>query len=473
MNFGALLKATLKENSIPVSHFAEAIGYNRVAIYSVFKGEKSLPENVFKEMLEKYDFSPSQRALLTREFYNDSMDEKTSELIRFFLSELACIGEEPSSIMLPFRELDTSVGGVFLAGSVDYYSAIRTFLENESLEKGAVIYTNYSFFDIQADKIVYDFIKERSCEDILIRHTVRPNDVTPLNERIRNICASVKFARLGHITSLAGENVGDYAFSTYFIGKTSILLYDNSHEFGFLSTEKTAVSAYILAAEKCEADETPLTRFTKNPFELKSILQTYQLEIHSAFDSDFSLHYFTTPDILENTLKKEILNREQILSACWGHVEYCQEFHMKSLIMSQRGLLRFFEDGKAFDASDLLLNRVSFADRKKAFENYKNRLKDPDFCVKMLNSDLVPTTGNFSVEVYDGGVLFAFDAKNRPDGDYLGASFLILMDPELSAVFKKIPEYLEVNGCLLPNSFVENLLENLINQCEAAAREQD
>ena len=141
--------------------------------------------------------------------------------------------------------------------------------------------------------------------------------------------------------------------------------------------------------------------------------------------------------------------------------------------MSQRGLLRFFEDGKAFDASDLLLNRVSFADRKKAFENYKNRLKDPDFCVKMLNSDLVPTTGNFSVEVYDGGVLFAFDAKNRPDGDYLGASFLIFMDPELSAVFKKIPEYLEVNGCLLPNSFVENLLENLINQCEAAAREQD
>lgn len=473
MGFGALLKSTLKENGIPVSRFADAIGYNRVAIYSVFNGEKSLPENVFKEVLKKYDFSSSQRAALMREFYNDNMDEETSELIRFFLAELNTLGEEPSAIMLPFRELDVSDGGVFLAGSVDYYSAVRTFLENEYSDKGAVIYTNYSFFDAQVDKIVYDFIREKSCEDILVRHTVRPNDVTPLKERIKNLCASVKFAKLGHITSIAGENVSDYAFSTYFIGKKTILLYDNSHEFGFLSTEKTAVSAYILAAIKREADETPLTRFTKDPFELKSILQIYQLEIHSAFDSDFSLHYFTTFDILDNALKKEVPNRDLVLSACWGHVEYCQEFHMKSLIMSQRGLLRFFENGKALDASDVILNRISYEDRKKAFINYKKRLGNPDFCMKMLNSDLVPTAPGISIEAYNNGVLFAFDSANRPDGDYLGAAFLLLMDSQLSDVFKAIPEYLEVNGCLLPNSFVESLLDSLIDQCDAAAKAQD
>ena len=472
MNFGALLKATLKENGIPVSHFAEEIGYNRVAIYSVFNGEKSLPEKTFKEILEKYDFSSSQRNDLLREYYNDSMDEETGELIRFFLSELSTIGEEPSTLMLPRRKLDVLEGGVFLAGSVDYYSAIGTFLENEASDKGTVIYTNYSYFDVQADRIVYDFIKDKSCDDILVRHTVKPNGATPLNERIRNLCAGVKFAKLGHITSVAGDDVSDYAFSTYFIGKKTILLYDNTHEFGFLSTEKTAVSAYILAAMKRETDETPLTRFTKSPFELKSIIQTYQLEIHSAFDSDFPLHYFTTFDILDNTLRKDIPNRELVLSACWNHMEYCQVVRM-GIITSQRGLLRFFENGKAADASDMLLKRVSYEDKKKAFEIYKEKLKDSDFTFRMLNSDLIPTAADFSVEVYNNGVLFAFTADNRPDGDYMGASFVLSMDPELSAVLKAIPEYLEVNGCLLPNSFVEGLLDNLIAQCDAASKAQD
>lgn len=93
--------------------------------------------------------------------------------------------------------------------------------------------------------------------------------------------------------------------------------------------------------------------------------------------------------------------------------------------------------------------------------------------MKMLNSDLVPTAPGISIEAYNNGVLFAFDSANRPDGDYLGAAFLLLMDSQLSDVFKAIPEYLEVNGCLLPNSFVESLLDSLIDQCDAAAKAQD
>lgn len=469
MGFGELLRATLKENRIPVSRLAESIGYNRVAIYSVFKGEKKLPEQVFEEILGKFDIPASQQASLRREYYNDNIDENTGECIRFFLSELATIGEEPSTMMLPQRELDISKGGVFLAGLVDYYSGIRTFLENESHESGTVVYTNYSFFDEQADKIVYDYIKEKNRDDILVHHRVRPNSITPMKEKIRNLCAAVKFARLGHIMSVADDSVNDYAFSTFFIGKKTILLYDNTNEFGFLSTEETTVAAYILAAIKREPEGTTLTRFSNDPFELKSILRPYQINIHSSFDSDFPLHCFTTFDILDNTLKKDIPNREMVLSACWGHIEYCSEIR-SSIITSQRGLTRFFENGKASDASDSILNRVSFEDKRKAFINCKNRLSDPEFRFSVLNSDLVPIASGFSVEVYENGVLFALDAKYRSDGDYIGAAFLIVMDSELSAVFKALPEYLAVNGYLLPDTLVADILDGLIDQCDAVIK---
>ena len=53
MEFGELLKKTLKENKVKITHLSSLIGMNRMAVYAVFNGEKKLPENIFNLILEK------------------------------------------------------------------------------------------------------------------------------------------------------------------------------------------------------------------------------------------------------------------------------------------------------------------------------------------------------------------------------------------------------------------------------------
>ena len=45
MEFGELLKKTLKENKVKITHLSSLIGMNRMAVYAVFNGEKSGTKN--------------------------------------------------------------------------------------------------------------------------------------------------------------------------------------------------------------------------------------------------------------------------------------------------------------------------------------------------------------------------------------------------------------------------------------------
>ncbi len=471
MEFGPLLKSVLKENHIYVSHFAEDIGYNRVAIYSVFNGEKQLPEKVFRLILEKYDFSAAQQAQLIRAFHNDSMSEEKNKLMKFNLEQLEALGKKPTLLPISLRNIDVSAGGIFLAGSSDYYSALSAFLENEAQEKETKIYTNYSFFDLQADDIVYSFILGKNSRDFLIHHTVRFDDAISAKEKLRSIYGCIKFAKEGHETNVASIEVSDYAFSTYFIGKRSVLLYDDRNDFGFLTTEEATVKAYIFSAVKHEAAETSLTRFTKSPFELKSILQPNQSQMLSYFSFFFPLCLFSPKDMLDNTLKKEVPNREMILSACWNHLKYCQETDQPGMF-TQLGTEKFFESGKTFEASNLILKKVSFEDRKRAFEILKDHFQKPNCKFTMLNSNLFKIDSDIEIEVYEGGVIFNFPVNFREDGDYIGAGLIFTTDQEICDLFKEFREYLIANGYALSAEFVENFLDNLISQCDAAIEEQ-
>lgn len=471
MKFGPLLKSILKENHIYVSHFAENIGYNRVAIYSVFNGEKPLPEKVFRLILEKYDFSAAQQAQLIRAFHNDSMSEEKNRLMKFNIEQLESLGKKPTLLPILLRDIDVSSGGVFLAGSSDYYSALAAFLENEAKEKETKIYTNYSFFDLQADEIVYSFILEKNSRDFLIHHTVRFDDAISAKEKLKSIYGSIKFAKEGHETNVASVDVSDYAFSTYFIGKRSVLLYDDRNDFGFLTTDEATVKAYIFSAVKHEAAETALTRSTKSPFELKSILQPNQAHMLSYFSFFFPLCLFAPKDMLDNTLKKDIPNREMILSACWNHLKYCQETDQLGMF-TRLGTEHFFESGKTFEASNLILKNVSFADRKRAFEILKDKIRHQGDKFTMLNSNLFKIDFDIEIEIYEGGVMFTFPVNYREDGDYVGAGLIFTTDQEICDLFKEFREYLLANGYALSEEFVENFLDNLISQCDAAIEEQ-
>ena len=275
MEFGELLKKTLKENKVKITHLSSLIGMNRMAVYAVFNGEKKLPENIFNLILEKIEFSPAQAAELSRLYYINRISKERTKQLKTLKAEFESAGRAPFSPVMMFRDITPSPQGVFLLGALDYYSAVKAFLESETAGEECEIFTNYSFLDTQTDCIVYDFICKNKPEFKLV-HTVRMDSDVPIEERLRNIFASVKFGKLGHPVFIANKKKNTVSFSTHFIGKKTVLQYDPQNECGFLSAEPAVISAYRLVASRNRQGEKPLTAYSDNAFELRSVLQPFQ-----------------------------------------------------------------------------------------------------------------------------------------------------------------------------------------------------
>ena len=154
MEFGELLKKTLKENKVTVTSVSSLLNMSRMAVYSVFNGEKKLPEATFNFILEKIEFSPVQAAELSRHYYIDNIGKEQKAQLQTLKAEFESAGRAPFSPVMFLKDIAPSQDGVFLLGALDYYSAVKAFLENESANRENEIYTNYSFLDTRADSIV-------------------------------------------------------------------------------------------------------------------------------------------------------------------------------------------------------------------------------------------------------------------------------------------------------------------------------
>ena len=315
MDFGALLKATLKKHEIPVIRFTGDIGFNRVAIYSVFKNKRELPKEVFEKILASYPFSKQEKLNLERAFRLSQFESERFEMMAFIKTEFEKLGKAPDCTPEKSENLDFSRPNIFLSGRADYNAAVETLLKRENTAENAVVYTNYSYFDEQTDKIVYDFVKNASCR-LVIRHSVIKGTGENVKERLHNGFASIKFAKLGHITSVGSRDEPPFALSTHFIGKKSVLMYDDKTQCGFFSTEETVVRAYCLSAAKRESAREPLNRVFENAFELKSFTEPMMSKNDLIIiESALPVRYFTKCEILDETLKKDIPEREVILSS--------------------------------------------------------------------------------------------------------------------------------------------------------------
>ena len=97
MEFGELLKKTLKENKVKITHLSSLIGMNRMAVYAVFNGEKKLPEDIFNLILEKFEFSPAQAAELSRLYYINSISRERTKQLKTLKAEFESAGRAPFS----------------------------------------------------------------------------------------------------------------------------------------------------------------------------------------------------------------------------------------------------------------------------------------------------------------------------------------------------------------------------------------
>ena len=466
MEFGELLRKTLQDNKIKITNFSSLIGMNRMAVYAVFNGKKRLSEDVFELILEKFDFSPAQVAQLNRLYYIDKTSKGRTELLKTLKIEFESAGRPPFSNVMMFKDITVSSQGVFLLGAVDYYSAIKAFLENERDSEDYEIFTNYPFLDTQADSIVYDFVLNKK-PSFRLRHTVLMGKDVPIEERLRNVFASVKFGKLGHPVFSKNSKKGTDAFSVHFIGKNTVLQYDPQNECGFLSVEPAVISAYKLVASKNSEDESPLTEYSESAFELRNVLQPYQVDIFAVIGFKFPAYFFTTPDILEDTLKKDIPNRSVVFSAFWNHISRNQT-SVPEIMFLQQGLHEFALNGIAYDASLLHLDPISLKHRKTLLERYKKNIIESDYSLKILNSNSFRLRENCELEIFGDSFALMFCNDSVSGGDFIGGCYILLEDKELSDLFKDFYNYSVLSEALLPQEYAEHFVDDLISQCEAA-----
>lgn len=464
MDFGTLLKATLKKNNIPVSRFTEDIGFNHVAIYSVFKNKRKLTEEVFEKILSSYPFSKREKLSLERAFRLSRFESERFEMMTFIKNELEMAGKAPDCTPEKSKSLDFSTESVFLSGRAEYNAAVEALLKTVNTADNPVVYTNYSYFDAETDKIVYDFARSKDCR-LVIKHSITKGTKDNMKERIHNGFSSIKFAKLGHITSIAPQDEPPFALSDHFIGEKAVVMYDAKTRKGFFSTAETVVKAYYLSTAKRDSAKKPLNREFENALELKSFTEPIMdKEEQIVIESHLPVCCFVEQDILDETLKKDIPAREVILSAFWSHLLICKKLSNPS-VFTQGCIKSFLESGKSFEASEALLNRISVPNRRRILAEMKKELlrEDSRFCVIRDSSLSVPE--NIAINSHNRSVT-VFYMLEKPGCDFIGSGAFSIYGEEFSSLLGDFYDYLFVSDFFLSKEELEKEFDSAIAQCD-------
>ena len=463
MLFGSLLQTTLKKKGIPVSRFADSIGLNRVAVYSVFGGKKNISEDTFAKILQMYNFSSKEETELLRAFRLSSFSREKLELMKFIQKEIAFIGKSPNCVVPERSPLDLSSDSIILSSSSDYYAAIEALLKIENENGKSIIYTNYSFFDEIADKIVFDFINDTSSL-LSIRHTIVKGTDKNIKERLRNGFASIKFAKLGHFTDIAEPDEPTFAFPTHFVGENTTIMYDPRTENGFFTTKSSVVKAYYISAAKRDSKRPPFNRFIENPFELKSVTEPLMLSTHLIFESHMPLCFFTSREILDETLKAEVPNREMVLSAFWSHLIVCRNMNVPTIFVKS-SIKSFVESGKSFEAPDLFLNRISVQNRKKILLEAKEKIVGGKTNIFIADDSRLEIDENVEVYSFDRCTMVAF-VIDKPGCDFMGSGSFTVSANSFLSLLNDFYDYLVVNDFLLSKEEAEKAFDEGIALCD-------
>lgn len=464
MDFGTLLKATLKKNNIPVSRFTEDIGFNHVAIYSVFKNKRKLTEEVFEKILSSYPFSKREKLSLERAFRLSRFESERFEMMTFIKNELEMAGKAPDCTPEKSKSLDFSTESVFLSGRAEYNAAVEALLKTVNTADNPVVYTNYSYFDAETDKIVYDFARSKDCR-LVIKHSITKGTKDNMKERIHNGFSSIKFAKLGHITSIAPQDEPPFALSDHFIGEKAVVMYDAKTQKGFFSTAEIVVKAYYLSTAKRDSAKKPLNREFENALELKSFTEPIMdKDEQIVIESHLPVCCFVEQDILDETLKKDIPAREVILSAFWSHLLICKNLSNPS-VFTQGCIKSFLESGKSFEASEALLNRISVPNRKRILAEMKKELlrEDSRFCVIRDSSLSVPE--NIAINSHNRSVT-VFYMLEKPGCDFIGSGTFSIYGEEFSSLLGDFYDYLFVSDFFLSKEELEKEFDSAIAQCD-------
>ncbi|MDO4380264.1 MAG: hypothetical protein Q4D20_05255 [Clostridia bacterium] len=463
MYFGSLLKSTLKENKIPVTHFASAMKLNRVAVYSVFNGEKHLSEDTFNRVLETFPFTPEQETELLRAFRLSTFSRKKLEGMEFLVDEIARIGKAPDCGEIEKEPLDFSNESAILSSEAQYHSAIEALLKIESEHGKSTVYTNYSFFDEPADKITFDFISQDDCP-LSIRHTIVKGNKDNLKERLRNGFASIKFAVRGHVTDIAEENEQTYTFPVHFAGEHATVMFDPRTGHGFFTTNGPVVRAYYISAASRDSERPQLNRFIDDPFELKSITEPLMMSPHIIFESNVPICYFTERDVLDETLKKGLPNREIILSAFWNHLLICRSIKAPTIFLKS-AIKVFAQKGKSYEAPNTFLNFISVKNRKKILLETKESILKDDSSIFIVDDGMINICENFEVYNFDRCTMVAY-VTDKPGCDFIGSGLFTVNDSSFLPLLNDFYDYLIVNDYLLSKAEAAKALDEGIALCD-------
>ncbi len=463
MLFGSLLQETLKKNKISVTRFADSVGLNRVGVYSVFSGKKKISEETFAAILNNFNFSPEEETELNRAFRLSNFSREKLELMEFIKDELAFIGKSPDCILPERTPLNLSNDSALLSSNADYCSAIEAFLKLESENEPGVVYTNYSFFDEAADKIVFDFVNRKDCP-LSVRHTIVRGTKNNLKERLRNGFASIKFARLGHYIDIAEPDEPGFAFPVHFVGKTAAVMFDPKTGNGFFTTNDSVAKAYYISAAKYDSTRQPFNRFVDNLLDLKNITQPLLISTRLSLTTLLPICYIIDSQIIDETLKKDIPHREVILNTFCNHLVVLSQISSPR-VFCKGAIKNFAETGKAFEVPSVFYDCLSVKNRKKALLGLKKELLRKNSKIFVFDDNSIKIDEIIEVLNFENGTMVMF-VVNKPGCDFCGSGSFTVKSKSFLSLLDDFYDYLIVNNLLLSKEEVEKAFDEGIAICD-------
>lgn len=434
---------------------------NRGTLYSVFNGDKKLAQETFDRALRLYGFSAEEKSLLIRAFRLSDFSPEKLELMELFKLELSNAGKAPSCEKAKTKPLVLSNKSVSLGGREDFYSAIEAFLKIENENETAAVYTNYSFSDEQADRLVFDFVSE-NCR-FTVRHAIRCGNSEKL--RFKNCFASLKFAKLGHITTICEEDEPTFAFPTYFVGEKSVITFDEKSNTGLFTTSQPIATAYYISASRRDAKRKLLTTFSKRPPVLKNNVTMLTDPNRVDFSSVYPIFSFVTDDILLRALNEETPNRELTAHILRNYAATAKSSAPRMIITTKSEIERFAESGRVREISTDLLKPIAPKDREALLRRHKEEVLAPESRFLVFDDDDCALSEPLVLSVRENGVVIEF-VRSAEKYNFVGAGKITVNNKAFVPLFDDYVTYLVTRCLVLSGADAARIIEKAIDRAQ-------
>ena len=467
MNFGELLKQCIGEEADSVRHFSEITGINRGWIYNIFNGKKSLPEDKFQLILERFPFSRKNADMLRETYYRDFVyGKETYERIQYIFDQINndCLSAVPTDIC-HHKRLDFHESSTYLSSGKELQEALLYLTNSWTTDGEHWCYTNFSYDQIDIDSALYNSLYDNP---INLFHMIEMSTVESGIKNLENIFFSAKYATLGlntyyYQTDHTELHRSLVSYPYFFITDSGVLLYDYHLLQGILMTEPQTISCFKKMALCLFSQTTPLVHFFNDIFEYKNYMAQHDtIQESFAFEASPCINAFLDSELISSILVDKSLIH-YICNTVDDWQTYWADFSKITFFHSQEGIRQFAQTGNYYPST--LAHPLSKEERIKILQNFidSNKQFQNFFLADERHIKCYP---NIVFDIYPNITFISGNLKQNQDCTYVGDWMIMISDPLMVADFIHFKEFIMRNRFHHSFDFTNHFLYDLILKLE-------